>query len=601
MAKVVLHRRSFVTLVLALFLFLTWTTLSILSPSNNKKDYFIVPEGMYAEFNQETKDDKEFREDGDLLKAEHDRRTDPMEMKSDDPNSKERGQEINAAKLKELQAAIVEIKKMAQRLIEAKKLQDLNQEALQNNDAQNPQVVPVDQPQDAQAVPANPGAVANNQPVNAQIAPENPALNPQILQGKVLHNPQDLGQNLAPKQPQNVVQAQAQNPLQNPQMLQGNQPLNPDILQGNQAQNPPNQPLNPQNQPQNPQDQQNPQNQAQNPPDENQNPEPLPEVQPLNSHGVQDAEDKSYPDILPAQEAPERTPEQHSFEASLKLDEFRLQFANYRLNYKMLRPAEDVCNNKKAIVMIMSIANSVRAQKQRQAFRLMFQNQTEVAFVYRFIVGFQKDMMVEELSKEMEEFNDIVYYDAEDTYYNNFIKWYAMHDWHQSYCKQVEYFIKLDDDAVIVLDRAFKWAERDFDGKTTGIKDYVACQGIFRKGPIRNHRNKWYVPEEEYKYPLYPDWCAGYLVLMPSSTVGLLLDAVHNANKLHIDDVLFTGIARYMTNTTLVDFIGNRETLHPHIDCAPDGLIYPYSMHHAKTSLSLLHKYRQLRELKCSP
>lgn len=117
--------------------------------------------------------------------------------------------------------------------------------------------------------------------------------------------------------------------------------------------------------------------------------------------------------------------------------------------------------------------------------------QGNVSLVHRFIMSYQSDLRTDEVWSEMQRYGDIIYTDAEDTYYNNFIKWYAMYEWHQAYCTEADYFVKTDDDTVLSLERFFHWAALDFDNRTQGVQDYVLCQGVFNNGPIRDKKSKW--------------------------------------------------------------------------------------------------------------
>lgn len=67
------------------------------------------------------------------------------------------------------------------------------------------------------------------------------------------------------------------------------------------------------------------------------------------------------------------------------------------------------------------------------------------------------------------------------------------------------------------------------------------------------------MPRSEFRSRRYPDWCTGFFVAIPSRTVQRLFNASHQANRLHIDDVLFTGVARVLADVPLIDFPGIRE------------------------------------------
>lgn len=121
----------------------------------------------------------------------------------------------------------------------------------------------------------------------------------------------------------------------------------------------------------------------------------------------------------------------------------------------------------------------------------LFLFQGNVSLVYRFFVGYNEDLQVEELREEMSRFDDIVYVDTPDTYRTNYRKMYAMHEWHRAFCPEADFFVKQDDDTVPLFRRFLQWAALDFDGRTRGKKDFLVCEGTFHNVPDRVTDNKW--------------------------------------------------------------------------------------------------------------
>lgn len=135
-----------------------------------------------------------------------------------------------------------------------------------------------------------------------------------------------------------------------------------------------------------------------------------------------------------------------------------------------------------------------------------------------------------------------------------------MHQYHQAYCSDVKYFVKLDDDTALDLDRLFKWIPVDFDGLTHGKEDFMVCNRFIGRKPVRVKEDKrWYVPLNEYPNKFWPSYCKGYFVLTTNTTVGKIIEASKKIPLIHMDDVLFTGVAAKVAKVPIIDFFGIRE------------------------------------------
>uniref|UniRef100_A0A1I7SJ06 Hexosyltransferase n=1 Tax=Bursaphelenchus xylophilus TaxID=6326 RepID=A0A1I7SJ06_BURXY len=178
---------------------------------------------------------------------------------------------------------------------------------------------------------------------------------------------------------------------------------------------------------------------------------------------------------------------------------------------------------------------------------------------HRFVIGFQPEMDIAPLKKEMAEFKDIVYYNVYDTYRRNFIKWFTMYAWQQRYASDVPILFKLDSDTAIDLKRAFHWILRRFDTGLNLDDGWIVCEKMENQQPVRSPKTSaWYVPVREYAYDLYPPYCYGYAVIMSTLAVNLSIDAMKEVNMFHMDDVLYTGVVAPLRDIQLYDFKGIR-------------------------------------------
>ncbi|CAD5220192.1 unnamed protein product [Bursaphelenchus okinawaensis] len=288
------------------------------------------------------------------------------------------------------------------------------------------------------------------------------------------------------------------------------------------------------------------------------------------------------------------------FEAMLEMDEFRLELNSYWTNYKMQRPRPGTCDNTTLFVAIMTTSD-VKSYKQRMAIRKYALDRVKgQGVVAKFFLGHQPGFRYDLVKDEMEKYDDMVYFDSDDNYRNNFVKWYAMYQYHQRYCSQAKYFVKIDDDTAVDWKRVIKWTERHFDGAVEGKKDFLVCQRFIGMRPVRNKEHiKWYISPKEYNHRFWPTYCYGYIVLMTNSTVAKLSEASKGMPLIHMDDVLYTGLAARAAKVPVYDFEGFRESIHPRYPCTEDGLPYPTAIHLQKTPKAMARTIDKLVSLNC--
>ncbi|CAD5207778.1 unnamed protein product [Bursaphelenchus xylophilus] len=235
---------------------------------------------------------------------------------------------------------------------------------------------------------------------------------------------------------------------------------------------------------------------------------------------------------------------------------FNMTLKNFHLRYSMTAPKVKSCYNTTLFVAIMSTGDYL-AHAQRAAMRETYLAKApQLNINYKFFIGYRNDSRIDLVTREMEKYGDIVIIDAFDSYANNSIKWNAMYQYHQSFCSQSLFFMKIDDDVVVEFDRLFQWLALDFGGIITGLTDWLVCQRIQGVKPYRDKGNKWYVSEAEYPYHWYPVYCNGYTVIMPSQTVTKVHAEAKRHNFLRIDDVFFTGVTTEAIQVPIVDFQG---------------------------------------------
>jgi len=83
--------------------------------------------------------------------------------------------------------------------------------------------------------------------------------------------------------------------------------------------------------------------------------------------------------------------------------------------------------------------------------------------------------------------------------------------------------------------------------KTSGWSDFpIICsyRSRINDSPIRQNSSKYYMSKEEYKWPLWPDYCLGGAYTTNIGVVRQLWEAAQGETPLKMDDVWITGILR---------------------------------------------------------
>ncbi|CAD5208651.1 unnamed protein product [Bursaphelenchus xylophilus] len=288
------------------------------------------------------------------------------------------------------------------------------------------------------------------------------------------------------------------------------------------------------------------------------------------------------------------------------LEDVNATFKNYQVIYKMSKSSnESFCEGADAVVYVMTMADEGSTLR-RQAMREVVFNATNLpanmTIRHRFVMGkFPARADYQQiLLNETREYDDILFYNVDEHYRENYIKWHTMHAWHMRHCPNVKHFIKMDDDTVADFDRTFKWIERKFDGLLEGKEKYFVCHRMRGYSPVRDRKNeRWYIPVEEFGESHWPDYCFGYFVLTNNDTITDIMTAQQNINLVHMDDCFLTGIVRRATEADVYDFYGVRSGI-SRPRCSKDReLPYMMTLTNAKTAESVRSKLSTIKKRNC--
>ncbi|KAG0180567.1 hypothetical protein DFQ29_000420 [Apophysomyces sp. BC1021] len=175
----------------------------------------------------------------------------------------------------------------------------------------------------------------------------------------------------------------------------------------------------------------------------------------------------------------------------------------------------------RVMVFVLSAWTS-KSFERRQTFRettlkLMPDNNAEVAYVYRFVLGQPPENRLEELGSRIEEekqkYGDMLILDTSDLYEDLSRKVYGTMQWADQY--DYDYLIKTDDDIFARWDTITK--ELKLLGHQTRYWRGLSYWDI---PPIRDEKNK----NSEFNYPLpvFPRYTAGALYILSRDVVHMI-------------------------------------------------------------------------------
>ncbi|XP_067670092.1 beta-1,3-galactosyltransferase 1-like [Haliotis asinina] len=203
----------------------------------------------------------------------------------------------------------------------------------------------------------------------------------------------------------------------------------------------------------------------------------------------------------------------------------------------------DSCKGGAPVVMIVHTA-MYNAQK-RQKIRKDTSGQ-ETLLIVVFLVGESTNASLQaEVERESQQYQDIVQGNFIDSYHNLTHKHIMGYHWVINHCKNVRYFIKIDDDVVVHIDNVLRYLLLN-----PLPEGHIMCR--VEKWSKKKTAGKWAISEQEYPFIRYPRYCAGFAYITTLSVVKRLHAASTYIKTIWIDDVYATGLLALASNTTLI-------------------------------------------------
>lgn len=141
-------------------------------------------------------------------------------------------------------------------------------------------------------------------------------------------------------------------------------------------------------------------------------------------------------------------------------------------------------------------------------------------------------------------YGDILQWDFLDSFFNLTLKETHFLKWFHTYCLNVRYVFKGDDDVFVSVQNIFEYLEL-----SSQVKDLFVGDVIFKAKPIRKKENKYYIPLALYNKTYYPPYAGGGGFLMDGPLVKKLHVAADTLELYPIDDV-FLGMCLEVLKVT---------------------------------------------------
>ncbi|KAK2584938.1 hypothetical protein KPH14_002532 [Odynerus spinipes] len=227
------------------------------------------------------------------------------------------------------------------------------------------------------------------------------------------------------------------------------------------------------------------------------------------------------------------------------------------------------------VIIIMSAPTHVEARTAIRQTWGHFGQRRDISVL--FMLGATSDSKVEKiLEREQKIYGDIIRGKFMDSYSNLTLKSISTLEWVDSYCSNVKFVLKTDDDMFINVPYLLA-----FINKHAKDKNVIFGRLARKWKPIRNKKSKYYVSQMQYKQPVFPDFTTGPAYLLSSDIVRKLYDTALDQTYLKLEDVFITGIVAHKLGIKRVQA---NEFLNKRISYSPCNIQRGISIHMVKYS-----------------
>lgn len=221
-------------------------------------------------------------------------------------------------------------------------------------------------------------------------------------------------------------------------------------------------------------------------------------------------------------------------------------FYSHCRNFPMLLNVPGKCGgpeNSVDVFLLLAIKSSPANYERREVLRKTWASERLQNGVWIHIVflsgtsgaGFQKERLNKLLELENHEYQDILQWDFEDSFFNLTLKQILFMEWMERFCPNVHFLLNGDDDIFANTDNMVQFLKGLDDND--GSKHLFIGHLIQYVGPIREPSSKYYIPVQVYESDRYPPYCGGGGFLLSGFTSRTIYSMSHSITLLPIDDV----------------------------------------------------------------
>ncbi|KAK3540060.1 hypothetical protein QTP70_025378 [Hemibagrus guttatus] len=214
--------------------------------------------------------------------------------------------------------------------------------------------------------------------------------------------------------------------------------------------------------------------------------------------------------------------------------------------FPMLLNAPGKCGgpeNSADVFLLLAIKSSPSNYERREVLRKTWASERLQSGVWIRTVfisgttgnGFEKDRLNKLLELENREYQDIVQWDFNDTFFNLTLKQILFLEWMERFCPDVHFLLNGDDDIFANTDNMVEYLMSL--GDNDGSKHLFIGHLIQNVGPIRHPASKYYIPKQVHKSDRYPPYCGGGGFLLSRYSSRVIYNMSHSIPLLPIDDV----------------------------------------------------------------
>ncbi|XP_066500817.1 N-acetyllactosaminide beta-1,3-N-acetylglucosaminyltransferase 3-like [Hoplias malabaricus] len=149
--------------------------------------------------------------------------------------------------------------------------------------------------------------------------------------------------------------------------------------------------------------------------------------------------------------------------------------------------------------------------------------------------SYEKQRLNKLLEVENREYQDILQWDFNDSFFNLTLKQILFLQWMEKWCPNAHFFLNGDDDIFANTDNMVVFLQGL--GKDGAEKHLFVGHLIQWVGPIRERGSKYFVPVQVQEWDTYPPYCGGGGFLLSRFTSRTIFNMSHSILILPIDDV----------------------------------------------------------------